>query len=580
MCVGGFADTLRWSPRRQRRVAFLSLRRAPPAPLPPPLRYAVRLAIGSLLGWCVVPRTARADECSLVESRASLASLSGARITSLTIVSDGPALPGPAHLASALHPVSREATIRRQLLFAPGDSVDTLLVGETMRRLRRQRLFSDAVLLAQRCDASGGIGLVLRTRDSWTLRPTARLRSSNALSIGVEEKNLFGTGRTVSFTSEMSKWGTGAGVSLVDPWLLGSDVEGSLRLAKLGGAHTLRLGLRNHEYSVFDRWRAEGSISRLSFADTGSSERSLHALRGGMLVGRQVARSATAVTLLLAGAEFDSAAAISPSRRMLPGAAAGTPHVRSFLGVDLGALRRTAQYDTASWVVPGRGFLDVPLGWEADGVLGAGYERDARTPALKLDAWMGRVWMPMRGRVVMVDGWASGYAGRDVDANRILRLSAAWYEQGWRGMWGARLTAEQLLELDPDLRALSLMPLADYTAPAVRPYAVRSGESVSGSVERAFHLFQAGAASVVDAGAFLAGSYRWRVVGVPDDVLRAGVVGARFRLLSANGAVSSVRVDVGYPVVLSDVLPRKPFAVLSIGTLFDVSRQRDGRRGL
>jgi hypothetical protein len=109
---------------------------------------------------------------------------------------------------------------------------------------------------------------------------------------------------------------------------------------------------------------------------------------------------------------------------------------------------------------------------------------------------------------------------------------------------------------------------------------VRGGESVSGSLERAFHVFQAGAASVVDAGAFVAGSYRWQVAGVSDGALRAGVAGARFRLLSANGAVSSVRVDVGYPVVLSDALPRKPFAVLTIGTLFDVSRQRDGRRGL
>jgi hypothetical protein len=257
-----------------------------------------------------------------------------------------------------------------------------------------------------------------------------------------------------------------------------------------------------------------------------------------------------------------------------------TPHVRSFLGADVGLLRRTARYDTASWVVPGRGFLDVPIGWEADGVLGAGYERDARTPALKLDAWLGRVWIPSRGRVLMVDGWASGYAGRGVDRNQIARVSAGWYEQARRGMWAARVTSERLLEVDPDLRALSLLPLTDYTAPAVRPYVVRGGTSISGSLERAVHLFPVGAASVVDAGAFVAGSYRWQVRGVPDGQLRAGVAGARFRLLSANGAVNSVRVDVGAPFTLSEVLPRRPFVVLTIGTLFDVSRQRDGRRGI
>jgi hypothetical protein len=506
--------------------------------------------------------------------------MSGAHINSLVIVSQGPDLPGPARVAAGLHPVSREGTIRRQLLFAAGDTVDTLRIGETMRRLRRQRLYSDAVLLAARCDGTGGVGLVLRTRDTWTLRPTARLRSASSLALGVEEKNLFGSGRTVSITSEMSRWGTGAGVTLVDPWLFGRDVEGSFRIAKLGGAHVVRAGLRNHEYSVFDRWRAEGSIARVSFADTGSTERSLHALRGGFLVGRTLGNDTRGVTMLMAGAEFDSAAAISPSVRMPFGAPPLTPHVRSFLGVDVGLLRRTAQYDTASWVVPGRGFLDIPLGWEADAVLGGGYERDARTPALKLDAWMGRVWIPSRGRIVMVDGWASGYAGRGVDANQIARLSAAWYEHAARGMWGLRVTAERLLEVDPDLRALSLMPLADYTAPAVRPYSVRGGTSIAASLERTVHLVTVGAASVLDAGAFVAGSSRRQVTGVPDEKLDAGVAGARFRLLSANGAVSSVRVDLGYPFAASAVLPRRPFVVLMIGTLFDVSRQRDGRRGI
>jgi hypothetical protein len=331
---------------------------------------------------------------------------------------------------------------------------------------------------------------------------------------------------------------------------------------------------------VFDRWRAEGSIARVSFADTGSAERSLHALRGGFLVGRTLGNDTRGVTMLMAGAEFDSAAAISPSVRMPFGAPPSTPHVRSFLGADVGVLRRTAQYDTASWVVPGRGFLDIPLGWEADAVLGGGYERDARSPALKLDAWMGRVWIPSRGRIVMVDGWASGYAGRGVDANQIARFSAAWYEHAARGMWGLRVTAERLLEVDPDLRALSLMPLADYTAPAVRPYSVRGGTSIAASLERTVHIVAVGAASVLDAGAFVAGSSRRQVTGVPDEKLDAGVAGARFRLLSANGAVSSVRVDLGYPFAASAVLPRRPFAVLTIGTLFDVSRQRDGRRGI
>ena len=203
---------------------------------------------------------------------------------------------------------------------------------------------------------------------------------------------------------------------------------------------------------MFDGWRAEGNFSRLSYRDTVAAEKSLHTISAMALTGRLVQRSVDGVTMLLAGVEFDSAASISPSRRV---AAPGMPHVRSFLGFDAGVQRRTAQFDSASWIVPGRGFLDVPLGWEGEGIIGAGYERDARTPTMKLDAWMGRVWLPRRGSILMLDGWLSNYLGRGVDQNQITRASLSWYAEAPAGMWGARLTAEQLLELDPDRRGHS-----------------------------------------------------------------------------------------------------------------------------
>jgi hypothetical protein len=416
---------------------------------------------------------------------------------------------------------------------------------------------------------------VIRTRDTWTLRPTFRLRSSSQLSVGVEERNIFGTGRTVSLTHEMTTRGSGAAASYTDPFLFGQDISANARIANLAGAHTLRLGVRRHEYSVFDGWRAEANLARLSYRDTAVAEKALHTVSAMTLVGRRIGSSGTAVTMLLAGAEFDSAASISPSRRTI---APSIVHVRSFMGVDLGVQRRTAQFDSASWIAPGRAFLDVPLGWEGEAIVAPGYERDVGSATLKVDGWMGRVFMPRRGSILMLDAWASGYLGRGVDRNQITRTSASFYQTAAGGMWGMRLTAEQLLELDPDRRALSLMPLADYTAPVLHEYTARGGRSVAGSIERDLRLRRIGANSVLNVGGFLAGSYRWGVVELPDGQLRAGVVGARLRVLSANGTVSSIRLDVGYPVVLSDALARKPFLVLKFGTLFDASRQRDGRR--
>ena len=529
-----------------------------------------------MMSACVFAIPARADDCALIESRSSLATLSGVPITSVEIASAGPSLPGPAHLLNGLHAVSKDDVIRRQLLFAPGDTVDTLMVGETMRRLRAQHLFSDAVILARRCDATGGVGLIVRTRDTWTLRPTARLRSSNQLSVGIEDRNFLGSGRTISVTREMSLRGNGAAASFSDPFFLGTSTVASVRLANLAGAHSFRLGLRRHEYSVFDQWSIEGSLARLSYGDTIVTERALHTINALTMVGRRIASSENSVTKVLVGAEFDSAASIAPAARRRT--AAGSLHVRSFLGLDFGLQRRTAQFDSASWIVPGSGFLDLPMGWEGEGVIAAGQERDLHAAAFKYDLWTGRVWMPGRGRILMLDGWASAYLGRAVDRNQITRASMTYRAEAARGMWGLRITAEQLSQLDPDRRGLSLMPLADYTAPLLGTLASRGGRSLAGSVDRDLRVMRVGAASVLNLGGFFASSYRWNVSDRAARQLSAGVIGTRLRILSANGTVSSIRLDVGFPVFRSDILPSRPYFVLSYGSLFDASRQRDGRR--
>ena len=529
-----------------------------------------------MLSACILSVPARADKCAVLESRSSLASLSGVRISSVEIISDRPSLPGPAERLSMLHIASQPSVIRRQILFAAGDTVDTLLVGETMRRLRSQRIYSDAVLLATRCDPDGDVAVVLKTRDSWTLRPSLRLRTGNQLSVGIEDRNFMGTGRAITVSREMTVRGVGASGALSDPFLFGTNVAANVRLSNLAGGHTFKLSLKQHDFSVFDGWRSEANFSRLSYGDTIVGERALHTISGMFLVGRPISRSNTGVLVAQMGALFDSAASVSPTLRASSGL--GGEHVRSFVGLSAGLQLHTAVFDSASWIVPARSFLDVPLGWEGDGIIAAGYERDARTPALKFDGWAGREFLPSRGQILMLDGWASGYAGRDVDRNQIIRVAAAWYKEAVRGMWGVRFTAEQLSEIDPDRRGLSLMPTADYTAPVMRLYAARGGESVAGSIDRDVRLFHVGGASVVNFGAFVAGSYRWDVMDVPNNQIKAGVVGARFRILSANGAISSIRMDIGYPVIRSAILERKPFLVMTYGTLFDVGRQRDGRR--
>jgi len=81
-----------------------------------------------------------------------VAELSGRRIRGVQITTlDPEPFPGPARVLGSLHVRTRRSTIRRQLLVAPRDTVDTLRVAESLRRLRRLRYLADASVQAVAC---------------------------------------------------------------------------------------------------------------------------------------------------------------------------------------------------------------------------------------------------------------------------------------------------------------------------------------------------------------------------------------------------------------------------------------------
>jgi hypothetical protein len=55
-------------------------------------------------------------------------------------------------------------------------------------------------------------------------------------------------------------------------------------------------------------------------------------------------------------------------------------------------------------------------------------------------------------------------------------------------------------------------------------------------------------------------------------------VGLRLRVVSTNGLVNSTRIDLSYPALTNSRIGRRPLLSISLGPLFDVARQRDGRR--
>src|SRR5512132_2098456 len=88
------------------------------------MRYQ-RLIIGTA-AMAVCASSVDAQQCDTVSSRTSMSALTGARIGSVRIVTESPpGFPGMARALDKLHVRTREQTVRRQIRFAAGDTIDT-----------------------------------------------------------------------------------------------------------------------------------------------------------------------------------------------------------------------------------------------------------------------------------------------------------------------------------------------------------------------------------------------------------------------------------------------------------------------
>ncbi len=127
-------------------------------------------------------------------------------------------------LANRLHASTRETVIRRTLLFSEGDPVRARRIYETERLLRALSFVKDAHIDPV-VQPDGTVVAMVRVRDAWTTQFTAAYQNvggQNTLSLGVDERNFMGTGKSVAFDlskdHERRTWGFAYG----DPQLFGS----------------------------------------------------------------------------------------------------------------------------------------------------------------------------------------------------------------------------------------------------------------------------------------------------------------------------------------------------------------------
>jgi hypothetical protein len=514
---------------------------------------------------------AQAQQCDTVSSRTSMSAFAGARIRSIRIVTQSPpSFPGLASALDNLHVRTREATVRRQLLFTAGDPLDTLAVGESVRRLRHLRYLRDVELRGVRCDA-GPVDLVVSTRDDWSVKPKVQVRSAKS-EIGLTERNLLGSGRELAMHVRSQQGRIGVGVTFSDPWFLGSRFGATLSQDSYRDGQEWGALVRLREESVLAPLGAELGGTVLVYQPTGLGKDDFERAAAHLLVRRPLFETRSAVTSLLGGAETERAELAAAVDAPIVGPRRAD---RNFMGLSVGVDRASVGYDTLTWLLPNKAIVDVPLSLETDAVIGLGRDLVRDVPMMHVDLWSGKAWLPSRRSLAVADLWASGYASSGRWDAATFRGSLAFYQAATRGFWTTRFTAERLLNPDPDLRTFVTI---DPTASLLPDRRRLAAGAIGFTAERDVRLRPLTRSWALDGAIFGAASSRWESVAPSPEHTDVAVLGLGLRLTPTRLGRATARLDVGVPFSRSPVAKRGVYVGIGLSPWWGDERHRPSRR--
>ena len=513
----------------------------------------------------------RGQVCDTVRSRVGLSAIQGMTIRSVDIQTLPPSLtlPGPAERLTRVHTATFPSTVRRELLFAPGQSLDSVSVAESLRRLRALGYLEDAQLEARTCTDSVGVALTVLTRDAWSTEPIVLLRP-RSVALGISDANAFGTGRAVRLTLQSDALGFGFGASVRDPALWNGRLDGQISSAMYGAGSSWSFALRPRRRSLADPWTGEvrwaSSHRELAPTPGDAFDETRVTLLGGP---RLTSTSRSSTVYGLVGAEADQAdVEWSPLEPLIGPAAVH----RRFLGAALGIARRAARYDTLGWVLHRDGIVDVPT--VTEGEIVAAFGRDLADGRAKthVDGWLARTWTTQNRSLVTGGVWTSGYVASNLLQAATTRGSLIALTPTPNGAWEIRLAAERLYDPDPTVRALrSIDPIG-----ALLPRAAQLAKAAASiSAERDIRLWDVMGASELDAGFFGAFARRWDPAGLADADMAASMIGMGLRLAPSRTPGATFRLDVAYPVGYRTGVRARPLLALSLTPWLTAGHQRD-----
>ena len=539
------------------------------------------------LGFAATATTSAAQgiRCDTLHSEVTLGPLSGQRIDSVAVETAAPRLGKLASAIGRFHVRTRASVVQRELLFAVGDTVDTLRVAESLRRLRALPILDRVQIEARHCssDTRGYLALAVLTRDSWTSRPDLKAGSSSA-RVGLTERNLFGTGRTVSVDLVSHNGAIGGGVTVLDGFGFGTGVTTRAQYQRYSDGAIKGLLLSRHQATLSDSWRASLDISDQRYEPRSALSDNFERTSGELLAGVRLTprRSAHAVYALGGIASEYGSLVAAPNADIV-----GPTRIdRRFTGPEIGTAIVATRYDTLTWLFDNGSVVDVPRGFEGEAVigigrgtvnvLGDGSPSDVPRPNFMThyDAWFGREWLPDRSSRIASDLWLAGYSRSGDWRSSHLRTAISAEHAAGNGIWRFTGASEQLNDPDPDVRALAMYDRAI----GFVPKRARLAESAFAfSLERTRHLHAIGSALEIDGSLFGALSKRWDPSpgALAQEDFSVGLVGIGLSLAPRRAGRATVRIDYGLPVIGSAGISRRPRLNLTLLPWMEAGRRRD-----
>lgn len=164
--------------------------------------------------------------------------------------------------ANALHVVTRESTIRAQLLFEGGDLYSRRLLDESERILRDNEYLWDAWIVPVKYE-DGVVDVRVTTRDVWTIEPGIYLSRSggeNRTGFELVDQNFLGRGGELSVGRRSDEERDSTIFGYRDKNLGASWLSLDLNYTDSSDGQTHALFLRRPFYALDARWAAGGGV--------------------------------------------------------------------------------------------------------------------------------------------------------------------------------------------------------------------------------------------------------------------------------------------------------------------------------